>query len=124
MTSPHIEPPVLPVAVYPPRGQVVHLFLDGYRPGAKSRSLSQASMCGAYVGHTTPPPVGPKPTGRVHVPLDEAVGIEAFDQPKPFDPRPQWRWCAVCLGRAAEHYGLIDKLLGHLLEIRPTASRA
>ncbi len=108
------------VAVYPPRGQVVHLYLPNYRPGAKGRSsIVETAMCGATANVETPPPVGPLPTGRVHVPLREAIAPDAFEPPKPTDPRPQWRWCGPCLGRAVERFDLVGLVIGALIGAAP-----
>lgn len=107
----------IPEAVYPPRGQLVHLYLPDYAPGPKSRSnVVEVAMCNAAANETTPPPVGPLPTGRKRVPLSQAVGSAAFLAPGPNDPRPFWRWCAICLGRAVEHYGLAGVVLDQILK--------
>lgn len=111
---------MLPEAVYPPRGQLVHLYLPNYRPGAKSRSsMVDSTMCNQPANENVPPPVGPLPTGRKRVPLARAVGSEAFLAPGPDDPRPMWRWCGVCLGRAVEHYGLAALVLDQILKEEP-----
>lgn len=109
----------IPVAVYPPRGQIVHLYLPEYRPGTKARSVKVTGMCGASVNHTTPPPVGPSPTGRVHVALHEAIHYEHPAPADAADPRPPrfWSWCAPCLGRAVQHYDLADIVLKQILRI-------
>lgn len=104
------------MAVYPPRGRIVHLYVAGYQPGPKTRSLDETTMCGATANETTPPPVGPSPTGRVHVPLAKAMQSEAFAAAKPADPRPSWMWCANCLGHAVRHFDLTAVVLTKLKE--------
>ena len=108
--------PIL-MAVYPPRGNIVHLYLPGYRPGLRTRSIVESAMCGASANESVPPPVGPAPTGRILVPLGDAINSEAFTQPRPLDPRPQWRWCKDCLGHAVVHYDIWQPVMGQLVEI-------
>ncbi|QGJ93520.1 hypothetical protein SEA_MUFASA8_72 [Arthrobacter phage Mufasa8] len=107
------EPGARLVAVYPPRGAIVHLHLPGFTTN-KTRSLVDSALCGASTSTSTPPPVGPRPTGRVKVPIGKAVNINAF-QPSEDDPRPAWSWCANCLGRAALHYGLQGQLIKNIV---------
>lgn len=109
------------MAVFPPRGRVVHLFVAGYQPGAKPRGLAETSMCGASVNEVTPPPVGPSQTGRVHVPLADAVTFEGFAPPPPNAPysiqHPYWTWCAPCLGHAVKHFDLTATTLSQLVAL-------
>lgn len=98
-------------AVYPPRGNIVHLYLPGYKT-TKPHCLEDRTLCGQSSNTITP--VNGKPTGRVKVPISKAAMLDAF-RPNPDDPRPAWRWCAHCLGRAAMHYALAGRLIQDLI---------
>ena len=115
------------VAVAPPRGSLVHLYLPGYQPGGKSRSVRDTAMCGSFANEQTPPPVGPMPTGRVHVPLAEAAGvIREMTEAAPSSPwiaARSLRWCPLCIGRAAEVLDLTGTVIGRVLELAKEADR-
>lgn len=111
------------VAVYGgPSTSVIHLHLPSFRT-QKPRSTRETALCGPNVNHTTPPPVGPRPTGRIWIPLEKAVAREREFQEKlaavVSDDDP-WllirdrRFCGKCLGIAAVHAGLGDWLAGIL----------
>ena len=97
-------------------GLVLHLYVPGYQPGAKSRRPAEAAMCNAPVWKTLS--WGPQKDQviRRHVPLAEALAWASSPPPDPFDPRPAWRWCPVCVGRLVELYGDLGAVL-HALEI-------
>lgn len=98
-------------AVKPERGNVVHLFLDGYQPGPKPRPHADASgMCGAPLMSRILD-TEPRPT----VPLADAI---KWGNTKPHrnDPRPAWTWCRPCLGHAATHEGFAHYLVNLIVE--------
>lgn len=105
---------VLVAALPRPRvstSQLVHLHLPGWTPSTKPRSGSgPMSMCGtAYIAETRTTWRGETSLRRhVHCTPSEAAAAIA---------ESGWlRWCAACVGRAAEHYGLLEQTARTIIE--------
>jgi hypothetical protein len=86
-------------------GRIIHLRLPGFRPGAKSRTMSDAALCGAADTHS----------GRTtEIDFDRALTLERAipvdDDPRPTPP-PIRRWCPRCVGHALAVFDLIDVAL-------------
>lgn len=115
------QPGALPmVAVTPPphsNGKAVHLYLPDYRPArahpprGRQRENLHVAMCGAIgisTVHWNITTEKDEPTGREHWPVSVAVhelGSTGF-----------LRWCPGCVGRAAEHFGLLNTIVRLVLE--------
>lgn len=82
------------------RATVVHLHLPGYAP-------HDHSMCNAVS------PTGTAKARRHTISLDSARTLVASGV--------DYRWCAFCVSRAAEHYGLLPTIASTVLD---TARRA
>lgn len=109
--------PLPMVAVTPSphsNGRTVHLYLPGYAPGGqrgKSRSVKTSAMCGAIGINTTfwnIVTAKDEPTGREHWPVSAAVHELAH--------RGYLRWCAYCVGRAAEHLDVLNDVVRLVVE--------
>ena len=112
------QPDPLPmVAVTPPPhagGKLVHLLLPGYAPGrdkGKPRPNRHVAMCnaiGVSTQHWNITTEKDEPTGREHWPVSVAVHELAHGG--------YLRWCATCVGRAAEHADVLSQVVRLVLE--------
>lgn len=103
------------VAVVSPRGALVHLHIPGYQITGKRRSDSvDTALCGQPANEQVPPPVGPIPTGRKHVPVTDVVRAMNAPLDPLFHPY-RLRWCALCLGRAVEAFGITDDVAAQVV---------
>lgn len=113
------QPDPLPmVAVVPARhsnAKAVHLYLPGYRPArshpkGRQRDNLHAAMC-AHIGistvHWNITTEKDEPTGREYWP----VSVAAHELAKGY-----LRWCPSCIGRAAEHFGVLNQVVRLVLE--------
>jgi len=91
------RPPVAGLLTALPRGgQILHLYLRGYQPGAKRRSIrDNASLCNVSVGRCT------------LVPFADSLGMKPSDT----DPCPRWTWCRTCIGHAVDLASLSTEVL-------------
>lgn len=105
----------------PGRGATVHLYLPGFEL-RKGRSLDVSSMCGVACNESTPPPVGPRPTGRKWIPIDAAADYIRRAEGGEW-PLIALRWCAPCIGRAVEHYGLAVAVMGMVADLAAVTER-
>lgn len=119
------------VAVYSEKGSIIHLHVDGFRtqkPRYNDLPDYPKAVCGA-AAHVFwkgfPPKIPGRATGRVWLPLAEAIALER--SPKaPIDPRyphqPPRRWCAKCVGMALEWVGSTEQAIDLLLRVavKPT----
>lgn len=110
------------VAVYSQGGSVIHLHIDGFRTSKPRDPAFPVTVCGVSANTTWPgfpPRVPARPTGRVWVPLREAVALERGEV-KPDDPRvvslKRRRWCPKCVGMALEWVGRADAAIDLLTE--------
>lgn len=115
--------PTAPViqAVYPANdGRIIHLYVEGFRT-SKPRGLTGAAVCGVAASLTWGTEwTGYKPTGRVHVPLGQALELERRPTPTPDpDPRPRFpadrRFCGKCVGMLLERHGYLPDALDMLV---------
>lgn len=118
------------VAVYSDTGALIHLYIDGYRTNEKRTHVAMTvktsefptAVCGA-AAHTWwpgfPPQIPGHPTGRVWVPLRDALKLERDPDPTMVDPRhpnpSRRRWCPKCVGMALTYAGLGDQALDLLV---------
>lgn len=119
-------------AVYSDKGQLIHLHIDGYRTkGTRvvfNRDVATddfpVTVCGvaAHVWWPGfPPKIPGKPTGRVWIPLGDALRLERGLEPGAVDPRhpnpSNRRWCPKCIGMALNHVGRGGQALDLLAEV-------
>jgi hypothetical protein len=89
--------------------QLIHLHLDGYRPGRKARSDAM-SICGTSSCRTEwiSPLNGERYIYGELVPFSSALSTVA---------ESGWlRWCPLCIGRAAQQLGLIPDVARLIVE--------
>jgi hypothetical protein len=95
MTEPFTEPLKFEAIAPAWLGSKIHIFLEGYQPGKKTRTLSFQPMCGQFTS-----------SRARRVPLAQALQWpdRVFDED---DPRKTRTWCAACVGHAAGAAGLL-----------------
>lgn len=92
-------------------GSKIHLYQEGYQPGAKTRSAPDRNLCGQFTHRAQ---------WDRRIPLAEAVelgwGREGFtpDTPEYVHVWKHWEWCRGCIGHAVFIAGMLDDTVASL----------